>query len=74
MPCPCRYAGEYGNDELADAADAADAAAPKLQENEITREMRRLCAIGSEVKMTARRQQGMIFLYKTAVRERAGLS
>lgn len=54
---------------LADAALTAYAAAPKLQDNEITREARRLCNIGSEVKMTARRQQGLIHSYKTAVRE-----
>ncbi len=67
LPFLHAYATEQGNDELTDAARAAYAAAPKLQENEITREMRRLCNIGSDVKMTARKQQGLIHLYKTAV-------
>ncbi len=61
-------AAEVGNRELADTAQAAYATTPKLQDNEITREMRRLLNIGNEVKMTARRQQGMIHLYKAAVR------
>ena len=59
---------ERGDGELADAAQAAYAGAPKLQENEITREMRRLCGIGRDVKVTARRQQGMIGLYGVVVR------
>ena len=67
LPFLHAYATERGSGELADAAQAAYAAAPKLQENEITREMRRLCKIGREVKMTARRQQGLIHLYRTSV-------
>ena len=68
LPFLHAYAAETDNVELADTAQAAYAAAPKLQDNEITREMRRLLDIGSEVKMTARRQQGMIQLYKRVVR------
>lgn len=67
LPFLHAYATERGSGELADAAQAAYAAAPKLQENEITRETRRLCNIGKEIKMTARRQQGMIHLYRTSV-------
>ena len=52
---------------LANAAFEAYAVAPKLQDNEITREMCRLCDIGKEVKLTARRQQGLIHLYKALV-------
>ena len=70
LPFLHAHAAECGKEELADAAQAAYAGAPKLQENEITREMRRLCGIGREVKVTARRQQGMIGLYKVAVRGR----
>ena len=55
------------NGELSNAARTAYAAAPKLQENEITREMRRLLDIDSGVKMTARRQQGMIQLYRRGI-------
>lgn len=71
LPFLHAYAAETENGELADAAQTAYAAAPKLQDNEITREMRRLLDIGREVKMTARRQQGLIHLYRTAVRGRA---
>ena len=52
---------------LARAALDAYAAAPKLQENEITREMRRLCGIDGKARLTARRQQGLIQLYRTGV-------
>ena len=71
LPFLHAYAAELDNGELADMAQAAYAAAPKLQENEITREMRRLLNIGKTVKMTARRQQGMIGLYRETVRGRA---
>lgn len=71
LPFLHAYATDCGSGELADTAQAAYAAAPKLQENEITREMRRLCRIGREVKMTARRQQGLILLYRRAVQARA---
>ena len=67
LPFLHAHAAERGNGELADAAQAAYATAPKLQENEITREMRRLLNIGKEVKMTARRQQGMIGLYRETI-------
>ena len=67
LPFLNAYAAETDNGELADTAQAAYAAAPKLQDNEITREMRRLLNIGSEVKMTARRQQGLIHISKSAV-------
>ena len=69
LPFLHAHAAAAYNTELADAALTAYAATPKLQDNEITREARRLCSIGSEVKMTARRQQGLIHLYKTAVWE-----
>lgn len=52
---------------LARAALEAYAAAPKLQENEITREMRRLCGIDGKARLTARRQQGLMQLYRTGV-------
>ena len=65
-------AAQIGDAALSDAAQAAYAAAPKLQDNEITREMRRLCNIGKDVKMTARRQQGMIWLYRMAVQGNVG--
>lgn len=68
LPFLHAHAVERGNAELSDAAQAAYASAPKMQENEITREMRRLCGIGREMKVSARRQQGMIGLYKVAVR------
>ena len=71
LPCLHAYANTRGCDSLAQSAHDAYAKAPKLQDNEITREMRRLLNIGTEVKMTARRQQGMIHLYKRAVRARA---
>ena len=74
LPFLHAHATEIGNAELSDAAQAAYASAPKLQENEITREVRRLCGIGREVKVTARRQQGMIGLYKVAVQGRKGLT
>ena len=67
LPFLHAYATESDSGELADAAQAAYAAAPKLQENEITREMRRLCNIGRNVKVTARRQQGLIHLYRKAL-------
>ncbi len=68
LPFLHAYAVERSNGELADAAQAAYATAPKMQDNEITREMRRLCNIGKELKLTARRQQGLIHLYKNALR------
>ena len=67
LPFLHAHARKNGDTALSDAAQAAYAAAPKLQDNEITREMRRLCGIGKEVKMTARRQQGLIHSYKAAV-------
>ena len=70
LPFLHAHAAQVSDESLSDATQAAYAAAPKLQENEITREMRRLLNIGKEVKMTARRQQGMIHLYKAAVRGR----
>ena len=68
LPFLRAHAALRGDDELKSASLEAYIASPRLQENEITREMRRLCGIGKDVKMTARRQQGMIHLYKTAVR------
>lgn len=65
-------AGSAGRDggagsALARAALEAYAVAPKLQENEITREMRRLCGIDGKARLTARRQQGLMQLYRTGV-------
>ena len=71
LPFLHAYAVGRGSGGLADAAQAAYASAPKLQENEITREMRLLLNIGKEVKVTARRQQGMVGLYRETVRGRA---
>ena len=71
LPFLHAYAVGRGSGGLADAAQAAYAAAPKLQENEITREVRRLLNIGKEVKVTARRQQGMVGLYKMVAHGRA---
>ena len=61
--------GQGSGDEgaLARAALDAYAVAPKLQENEITREMRRLCGIDARARLTARRQQGLMQLYRTGV-------
>jgi len=67
LPFLHAYASEIDNGELAESAHAAYNIAPKLQENEITREMRRLLNIDRGVKMTARRQQGMIWLYRRAL-------
>ncbi len=59
--------GSGGGSALARAALEAYAGAPKLQENEIMREMRRLCGIGGKARLTARRQQGLMWLYRTGV-------
>ena len=67
LPFLHAYAAATGDKALADTAQAAYAAAPKLQDNEITREMRRLLNTDRELKMTARRQQGMIHLYRRAL-------
>ena len=67
LPFLHAYASEIDNGELVESAQAAYNIAPKLQENEITREMRRLLNIDRGVKMTARRQQGMIWLYRRAL-------
>ena len=67
LPFLHAYSQETGSEELEQKALDAYAKAPKLQENEITREMRRLCGIDRSVKLTARRQQGLIHLYKRAV-------
>ena len=67
LPCLHAYAGAQGSVELAQATLDTYARAPKLQDNEITREMRRLCAIGKGVRLNARRQQGMMHIYKRAV-------
>ena len=67
LPFLHAHARSRGVTALANAAFEAYAAAPKLQDNEITREMLRLCDIGKEVKLTARRQQGLIHLYKALV-------
>jgi len=67
LPLLHAYAGHIDDQALADTALDAYAGVPKMQDNEITREMRRLCNIDSDVKLTARRQQGLIHLYKTAV-------
>ncbi|MBI2165419.1 MAG: DUF2851 family protein [Chloroflexi bacterium] len=37
---------------------------PSLQENQLTREMRRLLPVPSSLPMSARRQQGLVHLYK----------
>lgn len=60
-------------DALSKASLDAYAALPKLQENEITREMRRLCGISKGMRINARRQQGLIHLYKTRVRGMGGV-
>ena len=70
LPFLHAYAVDRDNRNLSDAAQAAYTTAPKLQENEITREVRRLLNIGKGVKVTARRQQGMIGLYRGVVRGR----
>ena len=57
----------HGDEKLGEAALEAFSSAPKLQENEITREMRRLCQFDNSVKLTGRRQQGLIHIYKAAV-------
>ena len=67
LPLLHAYAGHIEDQPLSDAAMDAYANVPKMLDNEITREMRRLCNIDSDVKLTARRQQGLIHLYKTAV-------
>ena len=67
LPFLHAHAQASGVEALANAALQAYAAAPKLQDNEITREMRRLCDIGKEVTLSARRQQGLIHLYKALV-------
>ena len=71
LPCLHAYGNTRGDDSLVQAVRDAYAKAPKLQDNEITREMRRLCAIDKSVKLNARRQQGMIHIYRRAVRGRA---
>ena len=67
LPFLHAYAQLGGEDDLGNAALDAYAQAPKLQDNEITREMRRLCNIDRDMKMTARRQQGLIHLYRKAL-------
>ena len=67
LPFLHAHARSGRGEALANAAFEAYADAPKLQDNEITREMCRLCDIGKEVKLTARRQQGLIHLYKALV-------
>ena len=67
LPFLHAHARSSGAGALANAALEAYASAPKLQENEITREMRRLCDIDRSVKLSARRQQGLIHLYKALV-------
>ncbi len=67
LPFLHAYAVSKGAAALADAALCVYANVPKLQENEITREMRRLIPLSKDVKMNARRQQGLIHLYRTTV-------
>ena len=67
LPFLHAHARSRGVTALANAAFEAYAAAPKLQDNEITREMLRLCDIDSGLKLSARRQQGLIHLYKALV-------
>ena len=67
LPLLHAFAGHIYDQALAGTALDAFAKVPKMQDNEITREMRRLCNIDNDVKLTARRQQGLIHLYKTAV-------
>ena len=67
LPFLHAHARSSGGEALANAAFEAYAAAPKLQDNEFTREMRRLCDIDSGLKLSARRQQGLIHLYKALV-------
>ena len=67
LPFLHAHARSSGVTALANAAFEAYAAAPKLQDNEITREMLRLCDIDSGLKLSARRQQGLIHLYKALV-------
>lgn len=67
LPCLHAYADVFDDEELREAARVAYDQAPRLQENEVTREMRRLGGIGRTLKISARRQQGLIHLYKTAV-------
>ena len=67
LPFLYAHAEQCGDGDLREAAKRAFVKAPRLQENEMTREMRRICGIDSGLKITARRQQGLIHLYKTAV-------
>ena len=67
LPFLHAYAESIGDEGLRSTAAEAYAKAPKLQENEITREMRRLCGIEASLKLTARSQQGLIHIYRTSV-------
>ena len=59
---------EISDDEqLKASALESNIKAPRLQENEITREMARICGIDGSLKLTARRQQGLIHIYKAVV-------
>jgi hypothetical protein len=61
------YGGISRSSQLCDTCFESFRTFPKLQENEITKEMRRLLSIDNRsVKIdTARRQQGLIQMYKT---------
>ena len=70
LPFVHAYAGVCRDSELARRCVELYWACPKLQDNEVTREMERLLEIGSVAPKvaTARRQQGLIHMYKSLVR------
>ncbi len=67
-------AGMDDMDALRQVARDCYAAHPALQENEITREMRRICGIDRKVRLKARQQQGLMHLYNTRVRRATELN
>ena len=67
LPFLHAHAEISGDEQLKASALESYKKAPKLQENEITREMARICGIDGGLKLTARRQQGLIHIYKAAV-------
>ena len=70
LPFLHAYGGVTRTPALAKASSELYRVFPKLEENEITREMRRLLGRESDISQvtTARRQQGLAHLYKGLVR------
>ena len=72
LPFLHAIADRTGDRGLSNLAINAYSAVPKMAENEITREMRGLLGLPPNARMSARRQQGLMHLYRSGRRTNHG--